>query len=76
MQLTPEERVRIYLEEKAKRETGGGASLWLLALTIGGILGLAALLTIATGSHEKEVSIDDLRKAYAGLSPEEEGQEP
>lgn len=73
MQLSPEERENIYLEEKKKREgEHSGPSLTLFALTIGAMLGLAGILTIAAGLHEKEISLEDLRKAYPGLSPDDD----
>jgi hypothetical protein len=75
MNLSAEDRERIYLEEKGKREHGGhGSGLLMLGLTIGAVMALAVIMTVAL-SDEKDVSIEDLRKAYPGLSPEEEEQE-
>ncbi|MHB9154291.1 MAG: hypothetical protein ACYC5N_01200 [Endomicrobiales bacterium] len=72
MELTPQDRERIYREEKAKREGKEGSSPLLLLLAIGAIAGIAGLLAVSQKAGRREVSLEDLRKAYSGLSPEEE----
>lgn len=72
MELTPQERERIYFEEKAAREGGeGGSSGLLLLLTLGIVAGAAGFLFLTHGKHGK-VSLEDLRKAYPGLGPDEQ----
>lgn len=77
MPLTPQEREKIYLEEKARREPvqpkscGGGYSG---ALAVAGILaaaGLVGIVLLSRSSSKRRISIDALRKAYAGLDPDE-----
>lgn len=73
MELTPQEREKIYLEEKARRtkprSNGGAAALALLGLVAA--LGLAGIIVASRSSRRKKVSIDALRRAYSGLDPEE-----
>ncbi len=72
MALSQEEREKIYLEEKARRESpalSNGTALLLSGLAI---LGLAGIFYLSNKLEEKQVSIDDLRKAYPGLSPDEQ----
>jgi hypothetical protein len=72
MELTAAEREQIYREEKAKRESDSGVSTLLLVLTAGAIIGLAGMLALLSKNAEAGVSLEDLRRAYSGLSPEEE----
>lgn len=72
MELTPQERECIYLEEKARREKGGGGNAATLALLgIAAAIGLAGVVLVSRSSRERKVSLEDLRKAYSGLDPEE-----
>jgi hypothetical protein len=73
MELSPLEREKIYLEERSRREARSSSPL-LFLLTLGAAAGLAALLLIAREKNGS-LSIEDLRKAYEGLSPEEEQQQ-
>lgn len=72
MELTPQERERIYREEKATREDeGGGSACLLIALSLGALAGL--WIMAKTLKHRNpDVSLEDLRKAYPGLGPDEE----
>jgi hypothetical protein len=72
MNLSAEERTRIYFEEKALRENDGVSPLLMLAVAVGAMLAIAVLATVVAESGSKDVCIDDLRKAYSGLSPEEQ----
>ena len=72
MELTPEQREKIYLEEKARRESDGSSLPLLFLLTVGAVIGFAAILAISESDEENKVSLEALRKAYAGLAPEEE----
>ena len=75
MNISAEEREKIYFEEKAKREESRDNSpLWMMGLMISAAAALAIIVTIAASSDE-DVTIDDLRKAYSGLSPDDEDQE-
>jgi hypothetical protein len=70
--LTQAEREAIYLEEKSKRENYEiDHSGFLFLLNLGAIAGLAAIL-LATRDPDKNITLETLRKAYPGLSPEEE----
>lgn len=72
MELTPQERERIYREEKAAREgEGGGSSGLLLLLALGAVAGLVGFLALSRKKH-RDVSLEDLRKAYPGLGPDEQ----
>lgn len=74
MNLTPQEREKIYLEERARHEnssSGSGFTPILAILTVGAALGLGALI-MASMRNKREVKLEDLRKAYSGLSPEDE----
>ncbi|MBN1823250.1 MAG: hypothetical protein JW803_02915 [Endomicrobiales bacterium] len=69
MELSPEKREQIYMEEKARRETQGNSALPYIVIGI--TVGLASLLVANHVFGKKKVSIEDLRKAYDGLSPED-----
>jgi hypothetical protein len=72
MNLSREERESIYEEEKSRREACESSSSGLLfLLNIGAIAGLAGILLL-TRDPDKNISLETLRKAYPGLSPEEE----
>jgi hypothetical protein len=72
MDFTPEQREKIYLEEKARRQgSGGGLNLEILLVAAAAVIGFAGFLLLTSGPG-RQVKIEDLRKAYDGLSPEEE----
>jgi hypothetical protein len=72
MDFTPEQRETIYLEEKARRhKSSKGATLEILLVATAAIVGFAAFVMLTT-RPEKPVKLEDLRKAYEGLSPEDE----
>jgi len=71
MEFTPEQREEIYLEEKAKREGPKRSNTGLLVVAVAAAVGFAAMLLLARKSA-RGVMLEDLRKAYDGLSPEEE----
>lgn len=76
MDLTPQEREEIYLAEKAKRDAGHGKGNGLLLVGLAGIVaGLAVWLAVKhrTAGRGKHL-LEDLRRAYAGLSPDEEDE--
>lgn len=74
MELTQKERERIYFEEKAKRECRGGSRSTgtLIFLSTLAVLGVAAIFFLSNKLEERQVSLDDLRKAYPGLAPEDQ----
>ena len=72
MDITPEQRNIIYLEEKASREKHSGPSLELLIVTATAVAGFIGFITAIRGKTHRTVKIEDLRRAYEGLSPEEE----
>jgi hypothetical protein len=72
MDLTEKEREIIYDEERARRECGGSDHSGLLfLLNLGAIAGLAGILLLSRDQN-KRITLETLRKAYPGLSPEEE----
>jgi hypothetical protein len=72
MDLSKAEREAIYLQEKAKREDPeSDFSGLLFLLNLGAIAGLAGIL-FATRDQDKKITLEALRKAYPGLSPDEE----
>ncbi|HBU69345.1 MAG TPA: hypothetical protein DEE98_03065 [Elusimicrobia bacterium] len=77
MQLSQQERERIYLEEKAKREHSccsgrhSGHTGSLLVFNLIALIGVAGLVYFAKTLQKKSPSVEDIRKAYDGLSPED-----
>jgi hypothetical protein len=71
MELTPQEREKIYLEEKSKRAGSKSSNLGMIIVAASAIAALVGFLIIVEKPARK-VKIEDLRKAYDGLSPEEE----
>jgi len=71
MELTPEEREKIYFEEKHKRTGSKGSNIGMIIVAASAIAALVGFLIIVEKPARK-VKIEDLRKAYDGLSPEEE----
>lgn len=72
MQISQKEREQIYLEEKEKRESSHSSFPILFFLTIGSIIGIIGVAALVSKSANKKVSLDDLRRAYPGLDPDEE----
>jgi H+/Cl- antiporter ClcA len=75
MNLTAKEREQIYQEEKIKREEASkhiSSSRLVLFLTLGAVAGVAGYLMLHDRVKARRVSLEDLRKAYDGLAPDEE----
>ncbi|OGS19660.1 MAG: hypothetical protein A2219_04970 [Elusimicrobia bacterium RIFOXYA2_FULL_50_26] len=70
-ELTQQEREKIYLEEKMKREAAGISSGALVLLNMLAIAGLAGIFYLSLKLEEKKPSAEDIRKSYDGLSPED-----
>jgi hypothetical protein len=73
--LTYEERHQIYLEEKRKEEElRHSRPNFIPFLLIGAIIGVAGYFAFKKVIKEDggDITIDDLRKAYEGLAPEDE----
>ncbi len=71
MELTPGEREQIYQQEKALRSGSKGNSIEIILVAAAAVLGFAGFLMLIQKPN-RSVKIEDLRKAYDGLSPEEE----
>ena len=71
MDITPEQRERVYFEEKMRREGKGSSTLEILLVATAAIIGFTGFLVLAS-RPERSVKLEDLRKAYAGLAPEED----
>ena len=71
MELSPQERERVYLEEKARREESG-SSMSLLLLNLVALAGLVGVFYLTNKLKERGVSVDDLRRAYSGLGPDDD----
>lgn len=70
VELTPEERRKIYEEEKAKIEKSS-ASSWVNSLLIANIIAALFLSLLLTLQKRKVIpKIETFRKAYEGLPPE------
>lgn len=72
MQISDKEREQIYLEEKEKRESSCSSFPILFFLTIGSIIGIMGVAALVSKSANKKASLEDLRRAYSGLGPDEE----
>ncbi len=72
MEITPEQRRQIYFEEKSRIEHSGGSGIELLMVAAAAIIGFTGFLLLVSGKAGRTVKLEDLRKAYEGLSPEEE----
>lgn len=71
MELTPEQREIIYQEVKAGKKNTKGSNFELLLIAAAAVIGFAGFLMLVERPARK-VKIEDLRRAYDGLSPEEE----
>ena len=71
MDFTPEQREKIYLEEKARRQNNKNSTIEILLVATAAIIGFAGFVMLTT-RPERPVKLEDLRKAYEGLSPEDE----
>lgn len=75
IQLTPEQREQIFREEFDRRSGHTNTSEGLMAvMALIAAAGLAGLVYLGT-LPEKAVSLDALRRAYAGLDIEEDDPE-
>jgi hypothetical protein len=71
IELTAEQRMQVYLEEKKKMKSGGKevmAALFISSVMAGFFL--TALLRLS--KSELVPKLEDLRKAYPGIDPESE----
>ena len=71
MELTPEQREKIYQEEKARKNGHKGISIEIMLIAAAAVIGFAGFLMLIQ-KPDRDVKLEDLRKAYDGLSPEEE----
>ena len=71
MDFTPEQREKIYLEERTRRHSNKNSTIEILLVATAAIVGFAGFLMLTT-RPERAIKIEDLRKAYEGLSPDEE----
>lgn len=72
MEIPQEQREQIYLEEKSRRQRHGSSGLEIMLVASAAVLCFAGFLALVSGKGGHTVKIEDLRKAYDGLSPEEE----
>jgi len=71
MELSPEQREKIYREEKAIREGSKGSGISLVLVAAAAVAGFVGFLLLIQ-QPGRDVKMEDLRRAYEGLSPEEE----
>ena len=71
MEFTAEQREKIYLEEKSRREKPGSSGIEMLLIASAVIIGFAGFLLLIQ-KPMRGAKLEDLRKAYEGLPPEEE----
>lgn len=74
MNISQQERDQIYKEEAERRaqkhDTEGSITPVLVLVTVAAAVGLGALI-MASRRGNRKVKLEDLRKAYAGLSPDD-----
>lgn len=73
MEITPKLREQIYLEEKENREEEGcsGSLLTLLLMSLSAALVLFGIYWISKKPSKNRLKIENIRRAYDGLSPDE-----
>ncbi|MCB4792444.1 MAG: hypothetical protein LHV68_11260 [Elusimicrobia bacterium] len=72
MELTPQQKEAIYLEEKSRMCDNGGCSAELLfVFNVIAAAALAGIYFVAKTPKKRMISIDAIHKAYSGLSPDE-----
>ena len=72
LELTPQQREIVYLEESYKREDDCESSNEaLIILSVLAAAALAGLYFVSKAPKKRVLSIDSIYKAYSGLSPDE-----
>ncbi|MBN1621640.1 MAG: hypothetical protein JW871_03515 [Endomicrobiales bacterium] len=73
MELTPEQRKVIYLEEKAKRENEPESSSieLLIVFNIIAAIALYGVFSLGKNPHKTKLTLEAIRRAYSGLAPDE-----
>lgn len=71
MDSTQQEREKIYPDEKSRRSGSKSNTIEILIVAAAAVAGFAGFLMLIQKPNRK-VKIEDLRRAYDGLSPEEE----
>ena len=72
MEITKEQREEIYLEEKSKRKNVNGNSIeMLLVFNVLAAAILAGVYIASKTPAKSKITIENLRKAYSGLSYDE-----
>jgi lysozyme family protein len=72
MEITQQQREEIYLEERSKRKNVSGHAVeMLLVFNVFAAAVLAGIYIAAKTPARSKITIENIRRAYSGLSPDE-----